>query len=237
MTHDESLKELASERYLLGELHGEARERFEEHLFECVVCAADVTAGASFLGASRQRMETEAAAGKPAAGSSQGLLRIDRTPSRMRLVWPYALAASLLLVLGYQNAVQVPRLKHQLAEVETPAVLHEVILAGAGARGGLDMPQVNVPRNGTVLLSVDIPGDTRFAIYLCSLSSEKGKRLWQLEIEPGAVHDAIPIRVPSQALADGVNVLTVQGFPGGTAEQNTIPVNLATYRFHATVEP
>ena len=35
-----------------------------------------------------------------------------------------ALAAVLLLTVGYQNLIQLPRLRNQLAQAETPAVLH-----------------------------------------------------------------------------------------------------------------
>ena len=45
MDHNEALRTQAVERYLLGTLCGKDREDFEEHYFDCVVCAEEVTTG------------------------------------------------------------------------------------------------------------------------------------------------------------------------------------------------
>ncbi len=42
MDHSEATRTMASEKYLLDELSDEARDSFEEHFFDCRVCAADV---------------------------------------------------------------------------------------------------------------------------------------------------------------------------------------------------
>ncbi|MDX2269522.1 MAG: zf-HC2 domain-containing protein [Bryobacter sp.] len=42
ITHQEAVQMLMAERYVLGELDGTEREKFEEHLFGCVDCARDV---------------------------------------------------------------------------------------------------------------------------------------------------------------------------------------------------
>ena len=50
MNHSEALKEMAAERYLLDELSPEARDAFEEHMFDCPDCALDVRSGSAFIG-------------------------------------------------------------------------------------------------------------------------------------------------------------------------------------------
>ena len=42
MDHRDALREMAVEKYLLGELTGESRDIFENHLFDCEQCAADL---------------------------------------------------------------------------------------------------------------------------------------------------------------------------------------------------
>ena len=49
MGHDEAVRTLATERYLLGELAPELRDQFEEHLFDCQTCAFDLRTAATFL--------------------------------------------------------------------------------------------------------------------------------------------------------------------------------------------
>ena len=49
MDHDEVVRQKLTERYLLHELDGEARDAFEEHYFECSECAIDVRAGSEFV--------------------------------------------------------------------------------------------------------------------------------------------------------------------------------------------
>jgi len=49
MGHDEAVRTLATERYLLGELYPELRDEFETHLLDCQQCAFDLWAAATFL--------------------------------------------------------------------------------------------------------------------------------------------------------------------------------------------
>jgi hypothetical protein len=48
MNHDMAVELHATERYLLGEFSAEEREAFEEHFFDCAICAEDVRAAAAF---------------------------------------------------------------------------------------------------------------------------------------------------------------------------------------------
>ena len=49
MDHSESIRLMAAEKYLLGELTPELQEQFEAHFFECPECALDVRAGAALV--------------------------------------------------------------------------------------------------------------------------------------------------------------------------------------------
>jgi len=56
MNHQEAVREMAVERYLLGELIGASLDSFEEHLFECSECAMDVKTGVTFIDAARTEL-------------------------------------------------------------------------------------------------------------------------------------------------------------------------------------
>jgi hypothetical protein len=47
--HDEAVRTLATEKYLLGEMYSDLREEFEMHLFDCEQCAFDLWAAVTFL--------------------------------------------------------------------------------------------------------------------------------------------------------------------------------------------
>jgi anti-sigma factor RsiW len=49
MGHDEAVRTLATERYLLGELCPQLRDQFEAHLSDCEQCAFDLWAAETFL--------------------------------------------------------------------------------------------------------------------------------------------------------------------------------------------
>jgi hypothetical protein len=49
MGHEEAVRTQAVEKYLLGQLAAEARDQFEEHFFECALCAEDIRTGLVFM--------------------------------------------------------------------------------------------------------------------------------------------------------------------------------------------
>ncbi len=49
MDHLEASRSQAAEKYLLDQLEGKARDDFEEHFFECAICAEDVRTGVLLL--------------------------------------------------------------------------------------------------------------------------------------------------------------------------------------------
>src|SRR5579864_8034895 len=63
--HQEAVKNLMAERYLLGELNAGEREAYEEHLFSCDACFDQVKAGTEFVGHLRQIGTEKAAAVMP----------------------------------------------------------------------------------------------------------------------------------------------------------------------------
>ena len=49
INHDDAIKDLMAERYLLGELNTDERDAYEEHLFSCNACFEQVKAGTEFV--------------------------------------------------------------------------------------------------------------------------------------------------------------------------------------------
>jgi len=141
MTHEQALTTLASERYLLDEMTAPERETFEEHYFSCVECAEDVRA-----------------AGLMRDGARAGLLE-QQTVSRVvpfrprqwyqSAALPWALAATLALVAGYQTLVTVPALR----PLNEPRALEPVTLRPASR--GQEARIAIGPDSAAITLAVD----------------------------------------------------------------------------------
>ncbi len=227
MNHQDALQEMAVERYLLGELSGEALNRFEEHLFDCPLCVTDLRAGATFIEAARSELRTAAVAA-PVKESAFGWLSWVVRPSFLAP----ALAACLLVV-GVESFVLLPGMRREVARVETPSVVNSLALANAGARGD-SVAEIAAPEHGAFLLSVDIPGRSEFSSYLLSLYSPLGAMVWQTKVSPQQVSDAVLIHVPTDATKAGLNTLLVQGLQSGNDSGGKLE-DLARYRFQLNV--
>jgi hypothetical protein len=227
MNHQDALQEMAVERDLLGELSGEALERFEEHLFDCPLCVTDLRSGSTFINAARGelRMETEDA---PAKESPFPWISWLLRPSFLAP----ALAAGVLVVV-VESFILVPGMRREIAAVETPSVLNNLVLANAGARGD-SVSEIVAPQHGAFLLSVDIPGRSGFSGYLLSLYSPLGAMVWQTKILPQQAIDAVLIHVPTDITRAGLNTLLVQGLPGSNGAGGKLE-DLARYKFQLNV--
>lgn len=225
MTHDEALREMLTEQYVLGELESEARDEYEEHLFGCELCAADLRAAQLFADGVRQEgraMATVTAAEPVRANWVQRLFSPWLTGP--------ALAACLLL-LAFQVFVVRPKMELAVAEARTPGFLNSLVLA-AGSSRGVKAIEVTAPKNGAFLLEVDVPGEAKYTGYRCSLYSPAGEKFWTGDLSAEQAGDTVSLRVPVARTAAGVNALVVEGIVKGTREA----VVIARHPFELTVK-
>lgn len=206
MTHEDAIREMAVEKYLLGELTGDSRNVFEEHLFECQVCTADLDSGVTLLEGMRRELAVSLR-----EGTANG--RTSFLPAWLSPVWLLPALAACLAVIVYQSTVALPGMRRQLAEVNTPAVLNTLVLASGQARGA-ELPKVTAPRGGSFLLAVDIPASADYVSYVCTLSAPGGSVVWTGKVTAEQARDAVQIQVPSAITKPGENMLVVQGVRG-----------------------
>ena len=225
MNHQDALKEMAVERYLLGELRDASLENFEEHLFECPECAEDVRAGVTFIDAARTELRAPRRVAVPQVETPR------RWTSWFTSPWILAPAlAACLLVLGFQTFVLQPRMKLELAQAQVPAVLNPLVLANAGARGD-SIPEIVAIAHRSFVISLDVPTTGGFSSYLCSLFAPDGALVWQTTISPEQARDALLVSIPSDKTKEGLNTFLIQGLSaGGTLE------DLTRYRFRVKIQ-
>jgi len=153
MTHEQAVTTFATERYLLDEMSTPERATFEEHYFSCAECADDVRAGALMRDGARAgllgdreaggavRQITDSAAWRRKASVSG---RWYQTPAI-----PWAAAAALAIVAGYQALVPAPG-----RSLRQPVALEPVTLRPA-SRGA--EPRIAIARDSAaVTLAMDV---------------------------------------------------------------------------------
>jgi hypothetical protein len=225
MDHSEALQQMAAERYLLDELTPDAREAFEEHLFDCPECTLDLRAGAAFVEVAKTQLPGLTGA-MPAPVPSRS--REHKVKREWWLFWrqPAFAApafATLLLVIGYQNLVTYPRLRAAASQPRLIpwAQLHEAMRGGAPVSIAAD-------RDHGVALPVDLPsqlGEGSYASYSIDLYDPRGKLAFSSIVAAPGESDSGPQRlglvIPGAALHNGVYTLAVSGV-GANGERTVI---------------
>ena len=233
MDHQEAMRLAAVENYLLDELPPPQRDEFEEHFFECGLCAKDLRMTAEFLELTREELRR---------GPIGGPVPRAVKPSWLELLWrPVVIApalAALLAVIAYQNVVVYPRLGGEIAQLSRPHIVSAVSLIGANSRGGA-LPAAHADTSQPVLLSVDIPAAQQFPGYACVLVDSSGATVWRVPVSQEQARDTVSIAVPAGNLRPGDYTLVVQGLSsqdpskGGAAAGTDV----ARYRFTLSFNP
>jgi hypothetical protein len=204
MDHSESIRLMAAEKYLLGELAPELREQFEEHFFDCQECALDVRAGAALVEHSKVVLSDRVA--ETDARSQVSVPARAAWLAWLRPAWVVPVLAALMLVIGYQNLVTYPQLK-QMAS--SPQILPWASI-NVSTRG-TSTTQIS-PRMGQGFhLLVNIPPESRYTSYTFDLSSPSGRLEWSRTIPAAASDEARSIYVPGANQEQGVYTLAVRG--------------------------
>ncbi len=204
MDHQLAVKSQACEKYLLGELSPELRDAYEEHYFSCTVCALQLREATELIAASKLIL-----AENPQIAEPPGV--ISGSAPWWRPSWPWfrpSIAipafAALLLFVGYQNFVTIPRLQQSAS----PRVLPMYSLISANTRGDQGLV-FSVAAGEPFGLYVDVPADPAFSTYLLRLEDPSGA--------------SSPLRSLTALEAQKTQVVTVQ--PGKRSGKFTLVIS------------
>jgi hypothetical protein len=212
MEHNEAIKQMVAERYLLGELTPEQRNAFEEHAFDCPECSLDLRAGAVFIDAAKVELPNLVPA-SPAPS-----VPYSPRPERKKINWQSWLRpafagpafAALLAVVGYQNLSTIPSLR---SAANQPSLLPSTAFH-AGTRGSAHT-QVQADRTQGAVLSIELPQDSGVATYSFTLYDPQGKQFWTRTLtaaRAGTSGDGIvSLVIPGTGLVQGSYTLAIAG--------------------------
>jgi Putative zinc-finger len=197
MNHDEVIRLMGAEQYLLNELSPELREQFEEHFFECIECANDVRAGALFLEHSKAIFAAEAAAPQRAIAPSRPEKNSWWAWLRPTVAVP--VFSLLLAVIAYQNWPS-PR---------SPQIL-QAAYVNIGSRGG-NVPSISTRQDEGFLLRVSMPPAGSYSSYSADIYAPDGKLQWSLKLPYTAEGDSYFVQIPRGHHQEGVYAVAIRG--------------------------
>jgi hypothetical protein len=211
MNHAEAVEQMAVEQYLLDELSADKRAAFEEHVFDCRECALDLRAGAVFVQEAKSQLpalaSSQAVVSKPAKSGAKWISLFSWRPA-----FAVPAFAALLLVVGYQNLVTFPALRHSGSE----PYLAPVVPLHPATRGAAQRTTITVDRARTAALPIDlspVPGAPPPASYSLSLRDTEGKTIWSGTLTGPALEadgeQRFSFMIPGNALHNGAYSLLI----------------------------
>ena len=221
MDHNEAVKQMAVERYLLDELTPEARDAFEQHAFDCSECALDLRVAAAFV--SEAKSQLPGISSPSSASSSPSPVRPPAKKRDWSFWWKPAFAmpafAVLLGVIAYQNLSTIPSLRKTVDEprIVRPTAIH------AGTRGAAHVA-VMADRTQGLVLSIELPQISTYASYAFELYDPSSKKIWTSTVtnsNPGSADDGVvSLTIPGHGLQAGSYTLNTFGLAhtGGRIE-------------------
>jgi hypothetical protein len=205
MDHAEAAQTAAVDKYLLGELPDPQREAFEEHFFTCDECSAQVRLGAAFRANARAVLKD---AGSFAALAPEPRRWVGWDWFRWNLRPALAMAGGIALavLVGYQNLILIPGLRHPSAGGSEFAVIAAAQASGVRAAADLSFSR----QAGQFTLFVPHEWEEFYSSYTCELERRPGSAvMFTAGIGPGSGDFAVLVR--AAALAPGKYVLNVYG--------------------------
>jgi len=213
MDHNDAVRLQAAEKYLLGELPNAQRDEYEEHYFECAACAEELKATVAFLESARQVVHEKAPEVvdvkrlAPAVGGWFGWLR----PAVAIPVF-----AALLLFIGYQNGVTIPKLKGASSLSSAQLIGSSFQLMGS-VRGGGDTAdstnKVRVNPGESFTLNFDFTPYATFSDYGWQLLDPNGKKVLEGHLSGDKKYQAVSLPIIGGVESAGKYTLVFSGVP------------------------
>ena len=226
MDHERAVQNLAVECYLLGEMTPGEREAFEEHYFECAICAEDVRSASQFLedmkgvlGAARRPAAVPMPSPEPRINRSHGWSQGWNWSAWLQPQYAAALVAVLGIVAAVETFSTIPGLRQQVSEISAPRPARSITLKPQ-TRGAATVVTVKPGESALLTLDgLDLPPAAASRLQFVVKSNEDRDVLSFSGEYPGA-DEPVVISFPKLDLPAGSYLLRVEMMsPAGTARE------------------
>ncbi len=219
MDHQAAVREHAAERYILGELPADERDRFEEHLSDCSRCMDDVVALDVFAANTRPVF-----AGQASAATAPPARWFDRFMPRFApaLAFSGALNLALLLFVGYGALRVIPALHSRISDFAQPRASEVFVVHGVSRAASAPF---QVSQSGAwPIFRFDVP--QQFRSYSYSMEGPAGyfRPSGPLHVAPNS--ETVDLTLPLAGLNPGVYRVRVTG----SDESNSQEVSSWTFQ-------
>jgi anti-sigma factor RsiW len=219
MEHERAIQNLAVESYLLGEMSPAERESFEEHYFECAVCAEDLRAAAQFMEDAKDLL---ADGPSTSVASARSRTREVEAPKQAGWDWlrwlrPQAAAAmiaALVVIIGVETLSTIPGLRRKVDESETPKIVKSIVLRPV-TRG--DASTVRAGAGEPVVLVFDPPESPELSAgspLRFMVKAADGHPVFELTGVAPDPGERITLSIPRLNVPPGGYTLVVEGEAG-----------------------
>ena len=215
MDHNEAIRLQAAEKYVLGELSPAVRDAYEEHYFDCALCAVDVKAAAAFVDAGRDILRAERQYAPAAPRAASGAKTSGGWFLWLRPAFAVPVFAVLLLIVGYQNLVTIPQAKKDLALSGGELVTSSFSLQMANVRGGNEV-NIQIHPNEPFALKFDFTPSKTFDNYLCELQDSSGHSLVRQMVPGSSTNKEAQLAIRGGLVKPGSYDLVFTGAPSAS---------------------
>ena len=220
MDHTEATQQQTAIKYVLGELRQVQRDAYEEHYFDCAECAIDIKALASFADTARETMlqERQLQEGRKS-------IVADAVPAGARwFAWLKPIVAVpafavLLLIIGYQSFVSIPRAKEAAVGSASQILFNSHPLRGVNTAGE-EGRTLSIRPDEAFFLNFDFVPTRSFDSYIGQLEDAQGRVLLRSKIAGANANQEAHLPVPAGMLHRGKYVLAFYGDPGASGKSN-----------------
>ena len=219
MDHDEAVRLQAAEKYLLGQLPKEQHAAYEEHYFDCSVCAEEIKATAAFMESARQVAREQMVQTIDAKRLTLATPSNGRWFAWLKPAFAIPVMAALLLYIGYQNGVTIPRLKDSSS---APIISSSFQLLGSvrgGNESGDATNKVPVKQGESFLLKFDFTPTGTSSEYSWRLLDPFGRQVRYGTLGGDKKYQAVSLPVVGGVQSAGKYNLVFFGDANGSEAQ------------------